>query len=531
MFSYAPRSTRRKWLTPWRDALAFLSGLLLFLSFPKFGHGAVAWGALAPLLFALNGTRGWEATRLGYVTGAVSSVGLLYWTALVVIQFGGLSLPMGLLVMFLLCLTVALFPALFGWSVGRLTTALGARGLLLAPVVWVATEVLRAYTMFRFPWCLLGYSQYHQLPMIQVASVTGVYGVSFLIVLASALLAFAALPRTPASRGRALGGLAALMLGTWAHGQWTLSRPVVETGRIRAGLVQASIAQDMKWDPVHLIANIQSHVDLTRDAAQAGARLVVWPESAVPFPIDLHEETAESLRQLTRTHGVALVFGNDDMDSSADPRRIWVGAKMLDADGKIVYRYHKNRLVPFGEYVPLQGLFTLGGRYALRLVRAVADFTPGTEATVGAIDGHTLGTSICYEAIFPDFIRHFSANGAELLLNITNDGWYGRTSAPPQHFAMAVTRAVENRKWLLRAANTGITAFVDPHGRVVARTQLFERRALVGEAAFVPGLTFYARYGDVFGFACVAIAILAVSATRRRPFAVAHERNGSGGTS
>jgi apolipoprotein N-acyltransferase len=189
---------------------------------------------------------------------------------------------------------------------------------------------------------------------------------------------------------------------------------------------------------------------------------------------------------------------------------------MIDPQAGLIYRYHKNRLVPFGEYVPMQWLLSLGGRATLRLVSAVADFTPGTEASVGTFAGHTLGTSICYEAIFADYIRHFSVNGAELLLNITNDGWYGTTSAPPQHFAMAVFRAIENRKWMLRAANTGITAFIDPRGRVVSRTRLFETRALVGEAAFVPGLTLYARYGDVFGWACVAASILAVLRTYRQ---------------
>jgi apolipoprotein N-acyltransferase len=476
----------------------------------------VAWFALAPLLIALDGTRGRESVRLGYVTGAVAGVGLLYWTSLVVIQFGGLSLPMGITVMLLLCLAVALFPALFGWGVGRLTSALGHAGLLLAPLVWVATEVLRAYTMFRFPWCLLGYSQHANLSMIQLASVAGVYGISFLVALTSAALAYAVVERRPRARVAVVAGQALVLVAVWGHGRWTLAQPIPETGRIRAGLVQASILQDEKWDPDLALENVARHVALTRDAAAAGARLVAWPESAVPFPYDISPASAEQLRTLTRETGVALIFGNDDLDRRPDGTRVWVGAKMLGPDGRLVYRYHKNRLVPFGEYVPMQPLLTLGGRFTARLVRAVADFTPGTEAAVGELDGHRLGTSICYEAIFADFIREFSVNGAELLVNITNDGWYGRTSAPPQHFAMAVFRAVENRKWLLRAANTGISAFVDPRGRVVARTQLFERRALVGEAAFVPGLTLYARFGDVFAWGCFAGAALMLMYTYRR---------------
>jgi apolipoprotein N-acyltransferase len=280
--------------------------------------------------------------------------------------------------------------------------------------------------------------------------------------------------------------------------------------------VQASISQESKWDESQEHQNLDRHLTLSHDAAREGARLIVWPESAVPFFFDREPAIADRLRAFTRETETTLIFGNDDVERIPGGYRVWVGAKMLDPAGQIVYRYHKNRLVPFGEYVPMKAVLTVGGRFALRLVRAVADFTPGTEATVGRLDGHTLGTSICYEAIFADYIRHFSANGAELLVNITNDGWYGRTSAPPQHFAMAVFRAVENRKWLVRAANTGISAFVDPRGHIVARTELYERRALVGDAAFVPGITTYGRVGDVFGWSCFAGAVLAVAAVSRR---------------
>jgi apolipoprotein N-acyltransferase len=165
------------------------------------------------------------------------------------------------------------------------------------------------------------------------------------------------------------------------------------------------------------------------------------------------------------------------------------------------------QLVPFGEYVPLQPLLTLGGRVAAKVVQQVADFTPGTAATVAEADGHRLGAFICYEAIFPHLTRRFPAQGAELLVNITNDGWYGRTSAPYQHLAMAVFRAVENERYLVRAANTGITAVVDPRGRVLASTALFDRTVLVHDAGFVASRTFYSRYGDVFAWSCLAAAL------------------------
>ena len=169
-------------------------------------------------------------------------------------------------------------------------------------------------------------------------------------------------------------------------------------------------------------------------------------------------------------------------------------------------RYHKIRLVPFGEYVPLQPVLTLGGRFTSRLVRQVADFTPGEEHSVAEVDGHRVSTFICYEAIFPDLIRQFTVRGAELLVNITNDAWYGYSSAPYQHLGMAAFRAVENEKYLVRAANTGISAVVDPRGRIVERSDLFRPATLVREVAFVPGTTFYARHGDVFAWGCLAAA-------------------------
>jgi apolipoprotein N-acyltransferase len=191
---------------------------------------------------------------------------------------------------------------------------------------------------------------------------------------------------------------------------------------------------------------------------------------------------------------------------------------MLGRDGELALRYHKMRLVPFGEYVPLQPLLTLGGRFAARLVSRAGEFTPGAQYSVGQVDGHGVSAFICYEAIFPDLVRAFRARGAELLVNVTNDAWYGTTSAPYQHLAMAAFRAVENGVWLVRAANTGITAAVDPRGRVVERTALFERTLLVRDVPMLAGGTFYSRHGDVFGWSCLALALLLTLASpgRRR---------------
>jgi apolipoprotein N-acyltransferase len=500
------------------EGLAVLSGLLLVLSFPKFGHGLVAWVALGPLLIALAGAPSpAHGFRLGYLTGAVSSLGLVYWTSTVVTQYGGLHLGLGIVVMVMLCLALALFPSLFGMLVAAWVRARGPRAILLSPLAWVASEILRANTLCNFSWCLLGYSQQPFPGFIQIARYTAVYGVSFLVAGVSAALAYISLEKRAGPRWTVALVTAAVVSAVWIHGEWLLGQRWPESGRIAVGLVQASIGQDEKWDPELALENVQRHVELTRRAAARGARLVVWPESAVPFAFDHNLGLAEDLRGLARELSVYLLFGNDDrQDPPGGPFRAWVGAKMLTPQGDLALRYHKIRLVPFGEYVPFQPVLTLGGRFTARLVRQVADFTPGEEYSTGEVDGHRVSVFICYEAIFPDLVRHFSAQSAELLVNITNDAWYGYSSAPHQHLAMAAFRAVENEKYLVRAANTGITAVVDPRGRIVERTDLFRPATLVREVAFVPGTTFYARHGDLFAWGCLAAAAAITAATWRR---------------
>ncbi|MEE8218094.1 MAG: apolipoprotein N-acyltransferase [Vicinamibacteria bacterium] len=501
----------------WREGLAAASGLLLVFSFPKFGRDAVAWIALMPLLVALPGTSGWRSFRLGYVTGAVSALGLLYWVSLVIVQYGGIPLPVGIAIMLALCLAFAIFPSLFAWVVARLVTSFGVVGLLGAPVVWVGTELLRAHTALQFPWCQLGYTQYRTLPVIQVASITAVYGVSFLLVASSALLAFIVVERRPGARRAALLGLVALVGGAWGYGAWAMSRPLPETGQIRVGLVQGGIRQEEKWIPERAIDNLERHRELTVEAADRGARLVVWPESSVPFFWGQVPGVVERLRATTLFRDVYLFFGNDDReDDASGESRFYVGAKLLTPKGELAARYRKIQLVPFGEYVPLQPLFTLGGRVAAKAVRQVADFSPGSEAVVAEVDGHLVGGYICYEAIFPALVRRFVVAGAELLINITNDAWYGTTSAPHQHLAMSALRAVENRRYMVRAANTGITAVVDPWGRILEPTRLFERTIVVRDVPFIAEMSFYTRHGDVFAQACLAAGLALLAATFRR---------------
>jgi apolipoprotein N-acyltransferase len=497
----------RSWL------LAGLSGLLLFLSFPKFGHGAVAWVALLPLLAALPGRSECAASGLGLLAGFVASVGLLYWTAIVAVVHGGLAWPAAIGAMLLVAAVEALFVGLFAWALSRLLRRHGRQALLLAPIPWVGLEMARTHSFFSFPWCLLGYTQHDNLPVAQLASLAGVYGLSFLVALASGVLAFTLSEREARARRRALVGLGVILTLTLGWGAWRLRARAFGGESLRIGLVQASIPQDEKWQPGLAWRNIGWHADLTRAAARQGARLIIWPESAVPYYYDTTPAIAETMRDLARQSGAFLLFGNDDREAGERQDRIFVGAKLVDPNGSLRFRYHKMQLVPFGEYLPLAALFERLG--VEKLVQEVGAFTPGHEATVGEVAGRRFGVTVCYEVIFPWLVRRFVDQGADLLVNITNDGWYGRTSAPYQHFAMARLRAIENGRHLLRAANTGITAVVDPRGRVLARTELFERTVLVSEVGLSRERTLFSRIGESFGWGCLGITLLLLLDTYR----------------
>lgn len=497
-------------------ALALLSGLLLFLSFPKYGTAAVAWLAAAPLLVAIAHRPGRQAFRLGFVAGLVANLGIYYWIALVIGEFGGISLAVSIPLMVLMATIIALFPAIFAWAIERLVRAHGTSALLLAPFVWVALEFVRSHTLLRFAWCLLGYSQSDNLPFLQIARLGGVYAVSFVLVAGSAVLAYAVVERAVRPKAAALLGLLLLLFFVFADGQRQLGRAITESGRVRLGLVQANIPQDIKWDPDAADKNVEKHVRLTDQATAQGARFVIWPESAVPGYYDELPYLIAHLGDLARRSKASILFGNDDRVTGSDGvERYFVGAKTIDSDGVLRHRYHKLNLVPFGEYVPLHSILTFGGRFTARLTQAVSDFTPGSGRTLGEIDGHKYGAFICYEAIYPDLISGFALDGAELLVNITNDAWYGYTSAPYQHFEMARVRAVESGRYLVRAANTGISAVVDPRGRVLARTGLFEPAALVLDVPFVATTTLYTRIGDVFAWLCVVVAVGALLLARR----------------
>jgi apolipoprotein N-acyltransferase len=519
--------------------LALLSGVLLALSFPKFGHPAFAWIALVPLFIALAGWRrvghargralndgaalglssgegqgvtSQRAFMLGLVTGITYFVGTTYWTGEVLQQFGGVPVALALLAMLLLALYLALFPALTALMVAYLVRGAGRRALFLAPAVWVATEYLRGYLLGGFPWVPLGNSQVTVLPVAQLASVFGVYGVSALVAFVSASLAYAALS---AGRARLVGfGMAALVVvavavwGVLRISDGSLTR---EGTPLRVGLIQGNIAQEDKWNAREARRIFTTYIAMTRDAVRRGAEFVIWPESSTPFMFEEDHVGETAVRDLARELRVPILFGSDQVDRRGDVIRLYNAAFLITPEGETGGVYRKIHLVPFGEYIPFKNLLY----FVSPLVERLADFAPGTSMVMLPVGSHQVNTAICYEVVYPSLIREAVLGGSQLLTTITNDGWYGYSSAPYQHFELASMRAIEQGRYLVRAANTGITGIVDPYGHVVQRSAIFEQVGLVGEARVLTGRTIYAAIGDVAAYVSIALTVVALVGMRR----------------
>ena len=502
-------------------SLALLSGILLALSFPKFGHPAFGWVALAPLIVALA-HRPQSARRnfaLGLLTGFVYFAGTLYWFVVTMTLFGGLSTPLAVFAAAMGIAYLALYPALFAVILGRLVRAMGRPAVLLAPAVWVASEMARTYSPLDFPWDLLGYSQTTVLPIAQIASVVGVYGLSALVASVSTAAAYALLDKSP-RRWRVCAIVAALVLGTGIWGTMRLGTHRLTTSGtpIRVAVLQGNILQDQKWDPAMRNAIMDRYIEMTREAIGRNAQFILWPESATPLPYEEDVARGEAIRRLARQGKVTLLIGSDQVEpvrpvAQAKPStRLYNAAYLIQPDGTTAAIYHKIHLVPFGEYVPFSRLLFFIGP----LVEAVSDFAPGTDAVILPVAGHKASTAICYEVIYANLMRSFVTHGSELLTTITNDAWYGWSSAAYQHWEQASLRAVEQGRYLARAANTGISGFVDPYGRVLQRSNMFQSAVLAEDLRFITERTIYTRTGDLVGWASVALTIAALLATRRR---------------
>jgi len=524
-----------------RPALAALfSGLLLGLAFPGTGgFWFLAWVGLVPLLVAVRRTTPGRAARLGLLTGLIQYTLLLYWIVIVLGRYGHLewwlTLPgLGLLVLYMSGY-LALFAAVMAWA-GRRG---GPAAWWLAPFLWVSLDWARGWMLSGMPWQDLAYSQYRILPVLQLADLAGHHGLTFLIVLVNSLVALlvaAALPGRAGETSPSRSGdrrfpvyvfvLPVLLLAAAAitYGLLRLDRveAMIREAPFRpVAVVQGNIPQELKWDEKMQQETLRRYDELSGRVGHAGQEelLLVWPETALPFYPDNSPLFDELLDRIVRPRQVWLLTGAPHFEylppgagATGEEYRFYNSAYLLAPWGRVADRYDKQHLVPFGEYMPLRRYLPLPGP----LVESIGDFTAGDRPAVLEGGGLRIGVLICFESIFPDLARRQVTAGANLLVNITNDAWFGRSSAPWQHLSMAVFRAVENRRSLARAANTGVSALIDPGGRIIESTPLFEEAARSAELPLLTTTTFFGRFGRLFPYLCLAATAALVLLVSRR---------------
>jgi apolipoprotein N-acyltransferase len=487
---------------------AALSGALLVLSFPVVNLWPLAWFFLVPLLLCTRGKHGKDAFLLGAFAGVIAYLGLIYWIVVAVHRYGNIPLPLAIPVLLLLVIYLSLYWGAFAFF----TSFAKEKGewivLLAFPAFWVGLEYLRAFLLSGFPWALVGYSQYLNTAFVQIADITGVYGVSFLLILINTLL-FLWIIRWEEKKKVPIQGTiftVVLIALTFAYGYWRINRPVkTETGLI-VGVAQGNIAQDVKWDSAFQKKTVTIYRDLSLQLKEQSPGLIVWPETAVPSYFPSGTELDDKVMGVPQETGTCLLFGSLSAKKKKKEIMVYNSAYLLSPQRRIIGRYDKMHLVPFGEYVPLSSRFPIFNTLA-----GIGNIQPGEEAVLFRLPRGKFGVLICFEVIFPELCREFVRNGADFMVTITNDAWFGKTSAPYQHLSQATFRAIENRMWLVRAANTGISAFVDPWGRIQKSSNIFTPAILTEEIKFKANtMTFYTRYGDLFAIACSLLGVVLI---------------------
>lgn len=480
-------------------ALAAISGILAFMAFPPLGFSFMAWICLVPLLFLVKRTSVKGAFWYSYLSGAVFFGLLLHWLI-------NVTVPGTVVLVLLLSITYGLFGSLaalvFKYSLE----------LLILPFAWVVLEYIRSYLFTGFPWGLLAHSQYRNINIIQIADVMGSYGISFILALFN--VAFFSYIVREKRRVSHLAAALALILVAVTYGICRLNN-YAAWGSARMSVVQGNIPQRFKWDPQYAGQIIKEYETLTREAAREETDMIIWPETAYPYLVD-SEDGAPEIKKLAAGAETPVLAGV----VYKDRKDFFNSAVLFSEKGKFVRKYHKIHLVPLGEYVPMErylpflrkyidkpiGDYVKGKEYTLFPLRSLSLFTAGEKAIKRSVNFYKFGVLICFEDIFPYITREFARRGADLVVNITNDAWFNAAAAE-QHLQASVFRAVENRVPVVRAANTGVSCFVDSTGEVLSRVKLGGKDTFVGgvktDSVRVSGVkSFYTRHGDVFAFFC-----------------------------
>jgi apolipoprotein N-acyltransferase len=511
--------------------LVILSSLLQVLIFPLAGLYIFSWVAFAPLIVALlrarragaleiDGSLNLEAAKpmqaflLAYASGILWYAGTCYWIYDTMHQYGGLSAPLALLALFLFCLYLGLYHGLFGLL---LSLAAGPgrdnrTALVAAPFLWVAVELARTLVT-GFPWNLLGTAQVDNISLSRITTWTGVYGISFEIMLVNVAVASAFL--VPKKKRSTLL-IASLVAAAVLQAGRLVDAPAVPADRA-ALLVQENIPVDATWTRDHFQRTLRELSDLSVKAVASNPAspkagtvdLIVWPESPAPF-VTNDPLFRDPVSQMARDAHSWVVTGAIGITPAAHSEKLasqaFNSAALISPSGEWSARYDKIHLVPFGEYLPFPRLLAFAGG----LSKEVGEFQTGASRVPLNAGDVRLGVFICYESVFPGEVREFAMQGAQVLVNLSNDGWYGDSGAYAQHLNQTRMRGIENDRWILSATDTGVTASIDPYGRIVARLPRKERGALIAPYALTSVTTFYTRHGDWFAWLCAIISVAAL---------------------
>ncbi|MFH1727397.1 MAG: apolipoprotein N-acyltransferase [Pseudomonadota bacterium] len=501
--------------------LAILCGGLLVFSFPVATFSKewlqdgftsfLPWICIAPMFFIIEKKSLKKTFLTAYAFGLVYFIGTLFWIVVAMNGYGYIPFGTSILLLILLCLYLAVYPGLFFLSTRFFSFKYKIPLSIVAPVSWVSLELLRRYFFFMsFPWSELGYSQYLNHNLMQITSYTGVYGIDFLIILSNVVL-YKSIKSYKEHKNNVIGILlikklpmleilifSLLFSFVWIYGKVLISKHEIKSPqKNKIAILQGNIPQDEKW----LISNLYNIVDIYREmtfkANAQGADLIIWPEASAPM---IHPEQIEYLPpylKINKPIQANILIGTVNRKKVEGKEKYFNSAYYFNNHLNLISKYHKTHLVPFGEYVPLEKYIPFK-----KLISQSGNFYTDNKFTVMPLKDSKFGVMICYEAIFPDIARKFILNGANFLVNITNDAWFDKTSALYQHLAMSTVRAAEYGVPIVRVANTGISASIDRFGRIKTRTLDFvqDMKLIEVETDLQYKKTFYAIFGDLFAY-------------------------------
>ncbi|MCX5781377.1 MAG: apolipoprotein N-acyltransferase [Elusimicrobia bacterium] len=476
--------------------LVLLSGILIFLSFPYFNLFFLIWLAFVPLFFLIKQEKDLSLVLFVFIAGLTANIGIFYWIY-PMIKFNTKSWIQAFLCLFMLASYLSIYYVLWALLCKYIKKYFSKWIFcFFAAALWVALEYGRTYFLSGFPWALLGYSQWRYLPLIQISEYTGVYGVSFLIILCNAFLFHYIKTR----KILMLAFFLTVPIVISAAGMGVFKKTYVSDTKIKVAVLQGNIDQYKKWNISYQNEIINIYTNLVKKVSLEKPDVIIWPETSVPGYLTTDIFLKNWVENLIKESKTYHIIGSPYFDGS----KYYNSTILFNPEGKIEGIHRKNHLVPFGEYVPLRKIF----EPFFGVLNTLGDFSSAQDSKPFIIKNISFGTTICSENFFGSIVRKFVQNGAQILVNQTNDAWFFKSAAADQHFIMNVFRAVENRRPVIVCGNTGVSGIIGARGKIMKRTVLFTEDYFVYDEKPSSIKTFYSNYGDIFALACIGFIVL-----------------------